>query len=500
MGFSSEEYATTTVPILQASSKSAIAEAESVLHSKIHTLLNNIKRKNKWSPQRDESILATIPRHIDPSQLPQLPPSPTEKLKSRNTKDPLLQYIAQAKQNKSTATSPPQSISKSMKQSRVDPVVASRSKTIVQSVIGGVPSGFCHNDRGSIAEAKHLSRMLPTYTGTITRFPDTSLDETKLLEQYHDEQSLKTNLVSTLENFVTWMMGIDTDRAKMMIDDVQNILDCSAEREQEVFEILERYEVGPERYKLLFLKLTMERNDTQKLKDIVDQEFITSTGKKSPSLNSNETKPESILETTDAGMDRTKESHNISIDNELIVDSIPPPPPVPPSSNDLSTVHQGDHAYVQSTKTTDEIWRVAENEMLKTARGSDQAHEFAEKDLLFRISKAIAKITNLIGRENGRKRICANVNALPALAATLERLADLDVTPRKSGPRYEHKNEKTYTRYAKAEEVIDRCLNIIGWCESTIRYNDKSSSRNERKIDLDMKILQLQWEFMDSCV
>ena len=138
--------------------------------------------------------------------------------------------------------------------------------------------------------------------------------------------------------------------------------------------------------------------------------------------------------------------------------------------------------------------------MLKTARGNYQAHDIAEKDLLFRISKSIAKITNLIGREKGRKRICANANALPALAATLERLADFDVTPRKSGPRYEHKNEKAYTRYAKAEEVIDRCLNIIGWCDSTIRYNDKPSSRNERKIDQDMKILQLQWQFMDSCV
>ena len=102
-------------------------------------------------------------------------------------------------------------------------------------------------------------------------------------------------------------------------------------------------------------------------------------------------------------------------------------------------------------------------------------------------------------REKGRKTILANGHALPALAATLERLAGLDVTTRRSGPRYDFKNEKAYTRYIRAQEVVDRCLKIIGWCDITLRESEKSS-RNKTSLDHDMDILKMQWEYMDSCM
>eukprot|EP00945_MAST-04E_sp_MAST-4E-sp1_P001420 g1420.t1 len=303
IGLTEEEYMNYPAKHIDSASRSVVSETENAIYGKIDQLLKNIKSRNDWKQNSPEAksdrrpapwtsnwtpnnssrrggtgrkqerrksktaAMVKLLRNLDleepgvpPPPPPAKPPSKERATSFMASEEPLAAYIKSGEVTgkfvKRTAPLPPhQEIA----------LVPSGEKTAVQQVIGGLPSATAASNRGYVAEQKHRSRLRSAKKAD----GDFNVMEGDMLRQYHFEQQEKTNLMGSMDSFVESMMGHDPRRAKMTISDVQNILDESAKREQDLFKILKKFPSSKNKVELISLKLELERNGTTRLRDIL---------------------------------------------------------------------------------------------------------------------------------------------------------------------------------------------------------------------------------------
>ena len=157
----------------------------------------------------------------------------------------------------------------------VRPIEPNATKTTVQEVINGVPSGYTSSPRRAMAEAIHLARLNPEhevynykmlqkeYEHQVMK---ADIEENEIIEMYREEQIHKELLISTLEGEIQMIANNAT-----YIQEVQDILDACAFREKVFLQGLKKGKPGDDgRDKFLNRMLKGEQDDTLKLSKILD--------------------------------------------------------------------------------------------------------------------------------------------------------------------------------------------------------------------------------------
>ena len=539
-GFIDEEYENTSAQVLDRSSRSFIQNAETQVTGKINGL-NEIlmfkdheKRRNalfRQSSKEGKEYLLHLEKiqgtpenvrdkilHLESAEPISSAVESTQHAstdsRSSSRGDLLKKYLedrknAALRENYLSSTSSNakdlRNVKLFSKEAFVRPVEPSSSKTLVQQVINGVPSGHTSSPRRALAEAKHITRNNPNHDAEWfaaqkleydQKRHESTMEEEKIVEIYRSEQLHKELLVSGLEDAILTSMD-----SELYVKTVQHILDDCAFREKLFLQGLNEGSPGDAgRAQFLKRMLEEEQKDTERLSQILDEvRGHAQTSATSPKVKGDQTlrSPREINAPSSSQVKSPRRPSKFAEfrqwHRERAKSSGGNKPEVAKNAKVRALEHEDGGGGANTHGDQDSLLLQQISDQMKTPSPTRKQ----QNTIMVRISKAIEKLARLMESQSGREIILSNAHALPALALILEKLIERDTFTSSRKERGD-KNFGKFDLLYKSNDIIDRCLTIIAWQDAKIRNLDfQKPGSDEKEKSNAVELLQKQWDMLE---